>query len=495
MEKYDEPTTIKAIQLAKKNLVNFRKIFLSIGDDECKAARFHFDWSDILLNGSGNDAIEGFRESAKTQYVLRSFMHYAFAFPDKARDYIVLIKKNTRLAQAKLKEIIQEYDSNPLLQHNLVKVREQSGDVFSVDVKDEKGEIRNVRIESYGKGSAVRGLANVDRRPKIVIIDDPQDLEDATSDTVSEQDWEWFLGDVKFLGQYCRIFIIGNNLGERCILERIAANKDALNFRFSRIPIHTNNIPSWGAKYTIDAIEQEKADYERIGKIDIWLRERMCVAVGEENRTFDPDDYRYFNKDLCERKASECNRFITLDPAANTKDTSCYRAMVVNAVDEDDNWFIVDIPYGRWDSVELIDTIFEKVVQWDIKEFGIEKGQMRDVLEPILYREMPKRNIYFNLIPIEHQRVGSKLERIKMLQPKFKSHTIWFPERAEWLPELKSELAGVTREAIKSLYIDLVDALTMQFQIARKPYRTGRKMDTMKFRHLPRMQEDKCQLM
>ena len=483
-----------AIRVGSRNLVNFRKIFLQVGEDECKPAPFHYAWSDILLNGEGNDAIEGFRESAKTQYVLRAFLQYSFAFPSKDRDYIVLIKKNTRLAQAKLKEIIQEYLSNPLLKHNLVKILEQSGDVFSVDVKNPDGSIRNIRIEAYGKGSAIRGLANVDRRPKIVIIDDPQDLEEATSDTVSETDWDWFLGDVKFLGQYCRIFIIGNNLGERCILERIAANKDALNFRFSRMPIHTNNIPAWSAKYTIEDIEKEKADYERIGKIDIWLRERMCVAVGEENRTFNPDDFRYFNKDLCERKAGECNRFITLDPAANTKDTSCYRAMVVNCVDEDDNWFIVDVPYGRWDSVELIDIIFEKVVQWDVKEFGIEKGQMRDVLEPILYREMPKRNVYFNLIPIEHQRVGSKLDRIKMLAPKFRSHSLWFPEGADWLPEMKSELAGVTREAIKSLYIDLVDALTMQFQIAKKPYKTGRSMDSIKHRSLPRMQENEASL-
>ena len=493
--KVDETKLQEAVSIAKQGLVEFRKIFLATGEGECQPAPFHYEWSEILLNGQGNDAIEGFRESAKTQYVLRAFLLYAYVFPSVERDYIVLIKKNTRLAQAKLKEIVQEYTSNPLLKHNLVKIREQSGDVFSCDVKDEQGVVRNIRIESYGKGSAVRGLANVDRRPKIVIIDDPQDLEDATSDTVCEQDWEWFLGDVKFLGQTCRTFIIGNNLGERCILERIERNKDNLNFRFHRIPIHTNDIPAWGAKYDMASIEREKADYERIGKIDIWLRERMCVAVGEENRTFDPNDYRYFNADLCARKAAECNRFITLDPAANTKDTSCYRAMCVNAVDEDDNWFIVDFPYGRWDTVGLIDMIFEKVVQWDIKEFGIEKGQMRDVLEPILYQEMPKRNIYFNLIPIEHQRVGSKLERIKSLQPKFKSHSIWFPERAPWLPELKSELAGVTREAIKSLYIDLVDAMAMQFQIAKRPYKTGRSANSAKYRNLPRMQESEGSLL
>ena len=59
-----------------------------------------------------------------------------------------------------------------------------------------------------------------------------------------------------------------------------------------------------------------------------------------------------------------------------------------------------------------------------------------------------------------------------MLQPRFKAHQILFAQDASWLPELKTELAGVTKDAIKSLYIDCVDALAMQTQIARRPYRT-----------------------
>ena len=72
---------------------------------------------------------------------------------------------------------------------------------------------------------------------------------------------------------------------------------------------------------------------------------------------------------------------------------------------------------------------------------------------------------------MEHGKIGSKLERIKMLQPRFKAHSIFFPQSASWLPEMKTELSGVTKDAIKSLYIDLVDALAMQMQMARKPFR------------------------
>jgi phage terminase large subunit-like protein len=82
---------------------------------------------------------------------------------------------------------------------------------------------------------------------------------------------------------------------------------------------------------------------------------------------------------------------------------------------------------------------------------------------------MTLRNIRFQIIPLEHGKVGSKLERIKMLQPRFKSHSVWFPDQAEWLTEMKAELAGVTNYEIKSEFIDCVDALAMHEQMNRYP--------------------------
>jgi predicted phage terminase large subunit-like protein len=117
----------------------------------------------------------------------------------------------------------------------------------------------------------------------------------------------------------------------------------------------------------------------------------------------------------------------------------------------------------------MIDEIFGAVQKWDLKDFGIEKGIFKQVLEPFIYKEMAHRNVFFNIITIEHAKKGSKLERIKLLQPHFKAHKIWFPDQASWLAELQAELAGVTKDAIKSLYADLMDALAMVEQIARAP--------------------------
>jgi len=476
---------------ARRNLVNFRRTCLIVAEDEFLPAKFHFDWSEKLLTGTKNYAIEAFRESAKTQYVLRSFPHYCLMFPSVPRDYIVFIKKNTRLAQNKLKEIEQEYESNPALRSNCIKINEKSGDVFNVDVKDATGKKINVRFEAYGKGSAIRGLANLDRRPKIVICDDLQDSDEAKSETVMDDDWKWFLSDVKFLGQKCRIFMIGNNLGEKCILEQIERNKDFVGFEFNRLAIVDNDgVPNWPSKYKQEDIEKEKQDFERMGRIDIWLRERMCIAVGEENRTFNEDDYRYYYPPNDNHKPPDRNRFATLDPASSKNPESCYRAIVVNEVDSDNNWFIKDIRYGRWDSIQLINEMFDVVDAWSLREFGIEKGEYKNVIEPFLLEEMKKRNVFFDIIELEHGKIGSKLERIKMLQPRFKSHSIFFLENAKWLPELKSELAGVTKDQIRSLFIDLVDALAMQEQIARRPLHAGTGQRGLE--KLPRMCETGC---
>ena len=823
------------LQIKKKcqlNLVAFRHILLN-NADEVEPAEFHYEWSDSLLHGVDNEAIEAFRESAKTNYVTRAFPLYALTFPDRKRDYIVIVKKNATLASNKLKEIEEEYLSNEVAKSNLVKIHQQSGDCFSVDVKDENGEVINVRIEAYGKGASIRGLANKDRRPKIChvkgsliwqdgrlvkvedskwpkgevesdtleirvhgipykekvscdhrfwcrtkkkinnkwrfinigewkyaddlsvndyigtpidyaslpmikiykniptitkrnskgqvvgrgvgqretipeyfndnefwwavglwwgdghisknkvywscankypkiknrlqalisrysngrykqsgqgcevlvwnrtdlsdwlktwrhgnsikippmwvrsldnekiknivqgyldsdgwmdrdrkqaritsvnyegllilsgmiarlgiasfvrmgagprverfpngntslsrqkydlmmsngtelfgmegerikpkridtvfisdgfiwrkvreineagintiipittethtylsplglshncIVDDPQDTDDASSQVALESDWNWFLSNVIFLGQTTRVFLIGNNLGEKCIIERVISmdgQLESIKFNSKRIAALTEDGKSaWEAKRSVAEIELEKEDFRRLGKLDIWLREKMCQAVGEELRAFDPQDYRYFPFPDTEKILAQCNRFGVLDPASSPEMTSCYRAIVVVGCNSDNHWFVADVPFGRWDSAQMIDEIFGAVQKYEIQDFGIEKGIFKQVLEPFIYKEMARRNVFFNIVPIEHAKRGSKLERIKMLQPRFKAHQIWFPNEAKWLAELQLELAGVTKDAIKSLYSDLMDALAMIPQIVKVP--------------------------
>lgn len=481
----DELRYAEAIQKSQRSLVDYRHIMLINGDTEVEPAEFHFEWSHILLNGSGNDAIEGFRESGKTQYVLRAFPLYCLQFPSDRRDYIVIIKKNARLASAKLKEIGNEYESNPGISSNCIKIVEQSAESFAVDVRGQDGRKHNIRIEAYGKGASIRGLANVDRRPKVVIIDDPQDVEDASSPTMQQSDWDWFLSDVMFLGQRTRIFAIGNNLGETCILERIGANASDLGFTFQRQPCMDANGSTWPSKFKVDEIERERNAFERLGKLPIWLREKMCLAVSDETRIFRKSDFQYFNlNSFIKTRIYACNVFLVADPASSMADDSDYRCIIACAVDADNYWYILEVAYGRWDSVGFFDHLFRMSVAWGTREVGIEEGIYLQAIEKFLDREQRRRNQFFTVTPLKHGRV-KKEERIKVLQPRFRTQSILFAEGQTWLGEMEAELLAFTMQGTKGLHDDLIDTLAYLEQIVRVPYKGNAKNA-----NLPRVTDD-----
>lgn len=446
---------------AKKGLVEYRSIFLPAPND-VEPAPFHYEWSNALLNGDGHNAFEGFRESAKSSLILRAFPLYALTFPSERWKYIVILKANMAQARKALKNITNEFMNNPLINARLVKVLKNTSDVFEV-VLDLYGKDFTVLIEAYGKGASIRGLNNKDCRPSIIIADDLQDSADMNSEVVPEQDWDWFLSDVMFLAQSARVFVIGNNLGERCIVEKIGKNAESMGFKFKRIACANDDltVSAWPEKQCIEEIRQERADYEEIGKLDVWLREKMCTAVNDEIRLFRDNMYRHYPGALREHLASHGEVLAALDPASSSRRDSCFRAIVVGSLMPDGHWYILDVPYGRWDSVELMSKMFDVVRKWGVREFGIEKGQYQQFLEPVLYREMTLKKCHFNILPLEHGKIGSKLERIKMLQPYFKSGSVWFPDGADWLSEMKSELAGVTRDELKSEFVDLIDCLAM----------------------------------
>ena len=249
----------KAKLEAKTSLVKHYKTYLSNIDEYVEPASFHYEISDILLNRQWHFAIEAFRWSAKTSYVLEDFPVYCLQFPQTIRSYIIIIKQNQTLAEQKLKEIANNYLYHKELNTNLVKINIQSAKIFECIVKDDTGKQIIVRMEAYWKWSALRWLNYNARRPDIVIIDDPQDFEDSRSDVTLEKDWDWFLSDVKPLWKNTRIFIIWNNLWQKCLIEKIFIHKLELNFTSMIIPaVDEQGKPTWEEQFNLEFLNQER---------------------------------------------------------------------------------------------------------------------------------------------------------------------------------------------------------------------------------------------
>ena len=464
------------LELAKDNLCNFRTMFLeNEKETDLLPAEFHYKFSDYLLNSKDNIAILGFRGCAKSEYVLRAFPLYCLAFPSAERDFIVILKYNDDQAKEVIKSIRKEYENSTLLKHNLVRINESSANIFEAEVRDEEGKIHRVRIMGYGKGASIRGLRDVNRRPKVIIGDDLQDKKDFIGEKIHEQDWEWFDSDVRHLGsQFSRIFMIGNNLGERCIMERIRSNRKLINFSFEIIPQAVGDWePSWPAKDTKESIIADRDNALAMGSLAYsrWLMEKMCEAVNDETRIFRKEKFRYYGVEDTKRIIEKSKLYLISDLASSTKKTSDYRVLLVAAVDTNGRWYLIDCPYGQWDTKTYMGKMFDLVEKHKLEGVHFEDGQIFQTMEPFIRDEMSKRGTYFRLHKLKADR--KKEERIAMLQPRFESEDIYFPFAAHWLHEMENELLSFTMEGAKSLHDDLIDTLAYLIKVAKTPSQTS----------------------
>ena len=460
MSEIDDSEIREALELqsrALNSLIDFRRIFIP-DDDDVEPAPFHYQWSDILLHGDKNFAIEAFRESAKTQIVIRANLLHALTFPQEHRSYLVIICATQTTASKKLQEVTREFNQTPEMSGLVAKVIEDNGGAYEVVYKDGA----KVRIEAYGKGGTVRGLSWGAKRPDLVIIDDPQDDEDARSETTTENNWNWFLSDVYFLGKKTRIFMIGNNLGERCMIEQVINAAEQLKFEAIRIPImDAEGKPAWPSKWPLSEIERDREKWEQLGKIDIWYREKMCQALSPDSQKFKKEYFKYYDK---EPDLSTLNIYTTVDLAISQKVNADYSAIVTVGVNSAGHWFVLDVEYGRYDPTMTIDAIFNAVKKWHPLSVGIESVAYQAALQYFLEKEMPLRGVFFRIVPLKAEK--KKEIRIDNIQPRFAVGTVWFRSGASWLDKIEGELLAYPN----GLHDDVIDALAYMEQMAVSPY-------------------------
>lgn len=458
-----------SLRQGRNSVVKFRQLYLP-AQDELPAAPFHWDWDEILLRGAGNFAVEAYRESGKTALVIRGHTLHRLVYPTTKYDYLVFILHDQDTATKRLNEIADEYLSNPLLSWNLEGVIRRNEKAFEVNVRSLTGKVINVRIEAYGKGAGIRGLSYQSRRPKLVLVDDPQDHDDMESQVTLEKDWDWFLSDLYFLGRKTRIFMIGNNLGPKCMIERVISAAEDFNFKTMVIPEYDEDsrIPAWPDQTTIEEIEKERAAFAAQGKQEVWWREKMCQAINPETQRFRKEYFRYY--DPTSFHFSNISTYITVDPAMGEKQKKgCYTAIVVNSVTDTNHWMLRDVVYGNLDPTETMNAIFRLVSEYrgTLVSVGIERVAYQGALEFFMRSEMPRRNIFFTIVPLIADK--KKELRIETIQPRFFGGTVWFPKGAPWVPEMEQELMLFPRPRLW----DCMDALAYQEQIALPPLGAG----------------------
>ena len=161
-----------------------------------------------------------------------------------------------------------------------------------------------------------------------------------------------------------------------------------------------------------------------------------------------------------ELKVRELNYFTTVDPAIGQKKDSDKTAIVTIAVDQWNNWFVVNIIWDRLLPNQIIDCIFSNWESFYPRKIGIEMTAYQKSLQYAIVDAMRARNIFLPIVELKAER--SKAERIEGLIPRYANGTIYHLQQCNFREQLEDELLRFP----VGKHDDIIDALAYQLQIA-----------------------------
>lgn len=187
----------------------------------------------------------------------------------------------------------------------------------------------------------------------------------------------------------------------------------------------------------------------------IFSCQYLMSAVNPEDQVFRKEWIRYYTaipQDLV--------IIITVDPASRRKKSSDYTAMMVHGFSVDGKWYILDVVKDKLLPADRVRKVFELVENWEKRS----QRPIRVVYETIGFQDTDctwiknrqlKKKKYFQIDEISSHK-GSKIDRIKGLQPRYAAGQIY------WLPNMKYYSTFFKKT------IDITEQLRMEYSMFPK---------------------------
>jgi len=393
--------------------------------------------------------VEGFRGSAKSTLSTLALPLYKALKRSDRYPFIIIVGDTQIQSSMNIANIKSELDDNLL-------VKQDFGDIKTDDVAQwrlgggDEWQSQNmvltngVRITARSRGQKVRGLRHRQHRPKLIIVDDPEDLEWVQKKENRDKTERWFNGEVlpaSDLG--AKIVVVGNHLHRNALMARLSKNKMFKRLAYALIDKAGKCL--WPAKYpTKAALDKEKA---KVGN-RAWMREYMLKVIPDEGQEVTEKDIKRY--DVIPKDASFGMSGSAFDLAISKKQTADYTAVVSGRIAEIDGKKKIYIDpnpinarMGFRETVSLAQSIID------------EKGGMHMLfVENVAYQQAAIEEMEANALPVTPVKpIGDKRARLKIAAAHIKSGTVVFPE--EGCEDLIHQLLGFGVEQ----HDDLVDSL------------------------------------
>jgi predicted phage terminase large subunit-like protein len=431
----------------------------------------HREWWKLCTGPDRFVAIAAPRGHAKSTAITHSYALACMLF--RQRDFVLIVSDTETQAVLFLQDIKKELmDNEDLVElfglkknaKGLVQfVKETESDVI---VEFEDG--HQFRVMAKGSEQKVRGLKWGSKRPDLIICDDLENDEIVMNPERREKFRRWFYGALL----PCRskdgiIRIVGTILHLDSLLERLMPQEHdkatvvellktwtgrRSEWRSVKYRAHDKewSIFLWPEMHDKEALWKEYQTRLEQGLPDIYFQEFLNEPIDESNALFKKSDFIPL-KD--EERDVALNYYIAGDLAITEKNRADYTAFVVGGVDKDGFLQIRHVIRSRMDSKEIVDTIFALEKVYKPVVFSLEDGAIAKSLGPFLYDEMPRRNVFPNLVLIVPSK--DKIQRAQSIRARMRAGAVKFDKKEDWYPQFEQELLRFPRDR----HDDQVDAI------------------------------------
>ena len=429
----------------------------------------HREWWDLCTSKHPFVAIAAPRGFAKSTAITHSYTLACVLF--RERSFVLLISGTEAQAILFLNDIKNELKDNQAI-HQLFGTPKFLKDA-ETDIIVELSEGHKFRIMAKGSEQSLRGAKWLNRRPDLVICDDIEEDEQVMNKDRRDKFRRWFFGAlIPVRSDNGIIRVVGTILHMDSMLERlmpefqIQSKRKHLFLKIEPLKTWTEHTTGWkSVKYrahdeTFEHLlwpekkgEKElrsiRADYIAQGLPEVYSQEYLNVPIDESVAFFKKGEF--IDRTLDDQKKL-LRYYIASDLAISEKDRADWSAFVIGGLDENGLLHIVNVIRERMDAREIVDTIFALEKHYKPEVFAVEKGQIEKAIGPFLNEEMPKRNIWPQILPLTPS--IDKWNRARSIQGRMRARAVRFDKDADWYQNFEDELTRFPRDK----HDDQVDA-------------------------------------
>lgn len=438
-------------------------------DSPVKIPDFHWTMWEACCSPNKYVAMAAPRGHAKSSSITHAYTLAMILL--KARDFALIVSDTETQAIEFLNDIRIELTENEGLRETFGVRKLVKDTETNIIVRFSDGE--SARILAKGSEQKVRGLKWKGKRPNLIVGDDLENDESVANPVRREKFRRWVFNALLPCGSDdCLYRFVGTVLHMDSWLNRVLSDPKWLTMRFAAHNADFSKI-LWPEKFNRARLESIRDLYINQGDLSGYSQEYLNNPIDEGNAFFRKQDFIPMDTmDYSRPKVYVA----AADFAISEKEKADYTVIMIAGIDENGFIHIVDVRRGRWDSLEIIDELFQVQSRYGIEVFTFETEKIDKALGPFINARMIQTRVYLNIHKITPSQ--SKLLRGRSISAKMKSGAVRFDCNADWYPSLESELMSMTNAGSKGAHDDSFDAFAYigmtidQYRTAASPQET-----------------------